>query len=104
MGVAIVSLLLCSVVTITPNDAAPLRKHHITPHHSLPISLSHTNTHTHTHTHTHTDDGDAEGEERIERIMRRINDLKAVYMELKSELNCLDRRRRKCRSKEKDGV
>lgn len=40
------------------------------------------------------------GEERIEFIMRKITQLKVAYMELKSELACLDRRRRRHRMKE----
>ena len=44
-----------------------------------------------------------EGEERIAFLMSKIQDLRRVYMDLKAEVACIDRRRRRHRIKEREG-
>jgi len=44
-----------------------------------------------------------EGEERIAFLMSKIQDLRRVYMDLKAEVACIDRRRRRHRVKEREG-
>jgi len=45
-----------------------------------------------------------EGEERIAFLMSKIQDLRRVYMDLKAEVACIDRRRRRHRIKEREGM
>jgi len=45
-----------------------------------------------------------EREERIAFLMSKIQDLRRVYMDLKAEVACIDRRRRRHRIKEREGT
>jgi hypothetical protein len=45
-----------------------------------------------------------EGEDRINYLMGKINDLRKIYMGLKNEVACIDRRRKRHRRKEREGM
>ena len=45
-----------------------------------------------------------EGEDRINYLMTKINDLRKIYMGLKAEVACIDRRRKRHRRKEREGT
>ena len=45
-----------------------------------------------------------EGEDRISYLMSKITDLRKIYMGLKAEVACIDRRRKRHKRKEREGT
>lgn len=92
-----------STVRATPTKVGMLSKHHSTPNKSIKFLQHHKSSNMKDKNLNFLDLEEGKyliGEERIDFIMKKITQLKVAYMELKSELACLDRRRRRHRMKE----